>query len=302
MPVTRARAPGKQPPTSSADDAYEEILKHIAVAVRFELSYRRGGKSGRFRLSGWEYTIANEDERDTTTIFGALIDECDALNEREGSCKFQLRTVVMQPGEAEKHAPPVTFRTDEDEDGADSEAASVMREMGRGYKEAIAANGRMMGQLEKATGMVVKMAETITESAGPAIEMAKLKYEHDRWTVEQEGAAEEYTAEMNMMGDLLGKALIVTGARKAAKDLPDDKPAWEHAVDIAGQVRTRDALREALGQDGADLLDAVAAATSQQEVEGPMIQLKLLVKSGAVKLDAVLAAAPELLPFASFLG
>lgn len=33
-----------------------------------------------------------------------------------------------------------------------------------------------------------------------------------------------------------------------------------------------------------------------------MIQLKLLVKSGAVKLDAVLAAAPELLPFASFLG
>lgn len=300
MPATRTRAPGKKPPTNSADDVHEEIARHLPVLARVELYYRRG-KAGRFRNAGWEYSVADETERNTETIFSAIMDECDAINEREGSCRFQMRCVVLEVGEAEKRTPPITFRTDDDGDD-EGEGAIMVRELARGYKESIAANGRMMGQLEKATGMVVKMAETITESAGPAIEMAKLKYEHDRYTVQQEEQAREYEAEMQMMGDLLSKALIVTGSRKAAQDLPDEKPAWEHAVDIARKVQGRATLREALGQDGADLLDAVANATTQAEVEGPMIQLKLLVKSGAVKLDAVLAAAPELLPFAQFLG
>jgi len=299
MPAIRVQSIDRQAPTDSADEAYEDIANHAPVLWRLDLKWRRGSAKGRFSSAGWHWEVRQgaPEDRNPDRIFNAVLEQCEAMQDAHGGpCRFQTTCVIMEKGETEKKAPPVTFVLDPE--ATTDETAGLTSSLVRTVKEFQAVVSRQNSQIEKLTSSVVKMAQGYEALAGPSIAMAHLQWEKEKDAREHTSEEAESEREFELIRELGGKALLVAGAKEAAKNIPKGTPIWEVARDVAGTIIARPDVRAILGDDGSSLVLAIAQARSQGEAENAFAALRTLVKGGEIDLTSLLAAAPELMALA----
>lgn len=286
--------------SASADEVFSDIEANAAVASRFTLRWRRSVHRGRYSDAGWEWTCGDEpDDRNPDAIFESMLAQAEELEGSAGCpCRFQLVCYAMREGETERSGPPVSFTLSADESADVAATTSALEGMSKVLRDFQSLVIRQNAQIDRLTGSVTKMAEGMAAYSGPAIELRRMEYERDRDERERQAERDDDEHEMEMVKDLAGKALLFLTAKEARKH-GNGEEAWVYAIRAARELATRPEVQDVLGEDGIAMLVALGDAKDRQGAEAVFMSLCDYVRGNDLG-DELLAAAPELAPFANF--
>lgn len=284
-----------------------EIHDNLPLLVRVDVRTRASKWNGRTtKQPTFRYEVDDDAERDADTIHGAIIEEATAIEEEAGTaCMFSAEVVVQPLGEAAQVTRTINFRLD-DEAGELDELGVQMASLARVASFQDRLLTRTMGRMDQVMEQNASMSRALGELNRSTAELRKIELEHaDRMAAR---ASEDARSEQEfaVITDLGPKFLAYQAAKDARRETSErggpKVAAWRRLISVARILREREAVREILGEDGSDIMDAIAESKRRADVEAQFSELKDRFAAGKIDMWKLLQVAPELVAFADMMA
>lgn len=284
-----------------------EIHDNLPALVRVDVRTRASRWNGRAtKQPTFRYEIDDAAERDADAIHTAIIEEATGIEEEAGTaCMFSAEVIVQPLGEAAQVTRTITFRLD-DEAGELDELGVQMASLARVASFQDRLLTRTMGRMDQVMQQNADMSRSLGELNRSAAELRKVEFEHADRMAERAADESRSEQEFELIRDLGPKFLMLQAAKEARRETSDrggpKVAAWRRLISVARILREREAVREILGEDGSDIMDAIAESKRRADVEAQFAELKERFAAGKIDIWRLLQAAPELVAFADMMA
>ena len=296
------------PNSRGLDALAREIRENLPILVRVDVRHRAGLRGGRtYKRPTFAFEVEEESERDEEIVFDGVMEKALDLEADEGCpCFFVADVVVQPPGESVQVSRSIPFRIDGTDD-PENEHNQIIGGLTRTANMQDKMIGRLLSRLDALTESQVRQATALAELKRSDAETMRVKYEHEDRMAERASEDARAESEHELIRELGLPFLALQAAKEARKDITqqDGKrmAAWRRLRQMAQIIQHREAAREAFGEEGIDLVEAIADAKKRDDVEGAFAELRQRMQSGEIKFWEVLRVCPELVAFADmFVG
>jgi hypothetical protein len=320
MPLVTSAAASIEPTSPSQETLRETLEQHAPGVTWIDVRYRRGRRAGKSTPTG--IGIRPEPgERQGEILFGLVLEAARTFQQQRPDLAEEpvvfsaVITVRVDDTGATRQLPAAVFRLAEPETDDDAgtevrdEALSALRTLQGTVKMQDGLLSRQHQQLEKLVGIAVSSIEAASKARVVDVEVRRLDLEEERLRADAVARDNDSERQWSFLSQNAPRALALLGAkqaqaeaRAAAKEGGTPLLAsWRRLAALAKVLRDRDPLLVALGEEGCDLLDALASATTRREVEDVCGLFGDAVTAGRINPWQCLQHAPELRPFLDLL-
>lgn len=289
--------------------AHEDIQTHLAPLAEVIVRYRKSLNPGRFSTKTESVMEITDHNRDADAIMVNVCQHAAAIEKLHGDCTFQLTCMLVDADGVTHESPPIVFSSADDHEGAvqQGDVAGLVSTLTRTNQRLAQQIARDHDDMGKVMGMFGTYAEGMAKMTAANAEADAVRFEHEREEKREQRESDKDLAELSVFERMASRWMVLQAAKEAKETMSQQtgtkEPAWKRLRTVARQILPRPAVRNLLGEDGVDLVDAIAMATSRDLVAQPLEELTAMVKRGDLEPTAFISICPELLPFADmFMG